>query len=224
MRSLSYRILKTQQSRKRQLFRLWILGSILTLDAVFQWIVSNPENERYRNRLLRSFLEKFTQRDADKAFDLALSQPIGDEKDVGLEAIVIDNLKFSDTDLTLRLLNSVRPGVTQLAAFESVSTGLVYDKRTIEAIELGKTLSEIEQVSFYNNLASTIAMQEPLERIMEIISDVPVKEAQSKIAKRVLMFSSISDDEKSLSDEDVESLLEYVAPADLQRVRLLLRP
>ena len=117
-----------------------------------------------------------------------------------------------------------RPGVTQLAAFESVSTGLVYDKRTIEAIELGKTLSEIEQVSFYNNLASTIAMQEPLERIMEIISDVPVKEAQSKIAKRVLMFSSISDDEKSLSDEDVESLLEYVAPADLQRVRLLLRP
>ena len=192
-------------------------------DAAFQWIISNPETERYRSRLLSSFLESFTARDADKAFDLALSQPIRKGEEVGLEAIVIDKLMFSETDHALRLLPRVRAGNTQIAAFESVATALIFDQRTDEAVELGKKLSEREQVSYYNSLAMSITIQESPRKILEILPNVPVKEAQSKIASHALTFQSISqDEEETYSDEEVETLLQYVEPGELKFLRLLI--
>lgn len=191
-------------------------------DATFQWIVSNSKTEAYRNRLLESFFEKLTDQDADKAIELALSQPISDEKDIGLEAMVIDELKFSDTDRALGLLNRVRQGATQIAAFESVATGLIYERRTDEAIELGKTLSEQAQISYYDSMTFTIANKEPLEKILEILPNIPVEEAQSDLAENVLMFRSFRRDKEPLSSEDKDTLLGYVAPSELQRLKFLM--
>lgn len=190
-------------------------------DATFQWLVSGLEIEGYRSRLLGSFLEQLADIDADRAFDLALSQPIR-ESELGLEASVIEELKFSDTDLALRLLTRVRLGVTQLKSFESVSTGLVFDQRTSEAVELGKELPEGDQVSYYNNLAISIPTQESPNKILEILPNVPVKEAQSKIAEHALMRHSFAEDQEMFSEEEVATLLQYVVPADLRRVELLL--
>ena len=191
-------------------------------DAAFQWIVSNSEIEGYRNRVLQSFLVKLAKQDGDKALDLALTQPISDKSEKGLEAIVIEELSISETDLALRLLNKVRPGETRLAAFESVSTGLIFDKRTDEAIELGKTLSEAEQVGYFTSMSFFIASQEPVTKILEILPNIPVAEAQSEIAENVLMFSSYKEDEEPISSEDLNTLLDYVQPSELGRVKLYL--
>ena len=152
-----------------------------------------------------------------------MSQPIREETGIGLEATIIDNLKFSDTDVALGLLSRVRPGKTQLAAFDSVSTGLIYDHRSDEAIELGKRLADAEQISYYNNLALDIVIHEPPKKLLEIISNVPVKQAQSKIAENALLYSPFFDDKNPLSDEHVQALLKFVAADDLKRINFLLQ-
>lgn len=191
-------------------------------DATFQWIVTNSKTEAYRDSLLGSFFEKLADLDADKAIELALSQPISDENEIGLETIVIDELRFSDTDLALRLLSRVRQGATQLAAYESVATGLIFDQKIDEAIELGKALSDKAQISYYNSMTFSIANQVPLKKILKILPNIPVEEAQSEIAEDVLLFSSFRKDEEPLSSEDKEALLGYVAPSELQRLKFLI--
>ena len=194
-------------------------------DAAFHWIVSSSDLEGYRNRVLQSFLVKLTKQDADKAIDLALSRPISGEEEIGLEAFVIDELKFSDTDRALRLLSKARPGATRIAAYESVADAFIYDQteqRIDEAIELGKNLPEDEQVSFYNSISFSISTQVPPKKVLEILPNIPVAESQSKIAERVLTFSAFRNDEESLSSEDRDTLLEYVAPSELRRVQMLL--
>lgn len=194
-------------------------------DAAFHWIVSSSEIEGFRNRVLQSFLVNLTRQDADKALDLALSRPISGEEEIGLEAFVIDELKFSDTELAMRLLSKARPGATRVAAYESVSAALIYDQteqRIDEAIELGKNLPEDEQVGYYNSISFAISTQAPPKKILEILPNIPVAESQSKIAERVLMFSAFQKDEEPLSSEDRDTLLEYVAPSDLRRIQMLL--
>ncbi|MYC24784.1 MAG: hypothetical protein F4X56_02565 [Gammaproteobacteria bacterium] len=217
-------LLEMSEAAKQEQAALIIVDSWLDSDpdAAFHWVVSDSEIEGYRDRLLKSFLEKLTDQNADKAIDLALSRPIKGAKEIGLEAIVIDELSFSDTDVAMRLLNRVRTGPTQLAAFESVSRGLIFKKRTDEAIELGKSLPKRAQTSFYDSMTFSIATQEPLEKILEILPNIPAKNAQSEIAENVLLFSSFQEDKEPLSSEDVDTLMEYVNPSELQRVKLLL--
>ncbi len=68
----------------------------------------------------------------------------------------------------------------------------------------------------------SIATQEPLEKILEILPTIPAKNAQSEIAENVLLFSSFQEDKEPLSSDDVDTLMEYVNPSELQRVKLLL--
>ena len=191
-------------------------------DEAFEWILFSGVHEKYRDQLVNSFLVKLSDKDADRAFDLAMSQSVVEETGIGLEAIVVDSLKFSDTDLALDLLRRVRPGKTQLAALESVSEGLISDLRTDEALALGKQLSEKDQESFYNNIASAIVWRESPKRIVELISSLPVKEARSRMADTALSLHTTSDDEGPYSDEDIETLLKHLTPAKLQLRRLLL--
>ena len=210
----------TQEEAALSLVDVWVDSNP---EEAFAWILSSPETERYRKRLLNLFLEKLTERDADKAFELALSQPIGAQTEVGLEAIVIDKLSLSETERALQLLNRVRLGTTQSVAFKSVATGLIFDDRIEEAIELGKSLPEEHQVSYYKDFASLMSFTVPVGQVLEILPEIPVAKAQSDIAERMLMFGSVRNDKDSLSDEDVETLMEYVEPANQQRVQMFLR-
>ena len=192
-------------------------------DEAFEWILSDPEAERHRNGLLISFLEKLSDKNADSAFSLALSQPISDESGIGLEAIVIESISLAETDLAMHLLKRVRSGDTQLAAFDSVAQGLVLDRRTEEAIKLGESLSDKQQVNYYNNIAGFIAFIEAPKRTLELISDLPVEEARSKMAEHALRFHAFSDNKDLYSDDEVETLLQHVAPAELPQLRRLLQ-
>ena len=210
----------TQEEAALTIVDVWIDSNP---DEAFEWVLSNAENDQYRDRLVNSFLVELSDRDADKAFDLAMNQPIVEETGMGLEAIVIESLRFSDTDLALDLLNRVRPGKTQLAAFESVSIGLIYESRTDEALALGKQLSEKDQESYYNNIAFDIVTQESPKRIVELISTVPVKEARSTMAEHALRFHSFSIGKELYSDDDIAMLMKHVSSGEkLQHLRLLL--
>lgn len=211
----------TQEQAARIIADSWFNSDV---DAAFQWLVSSTEIESYRADLLRSFLEKLTAEDANKAFDLAISLPILAEENLGLEVVVIDLIKSTQTDRALRLLSKVRPGRTQLTAYESISSILVVRERVVEAIELGKQLPDKEQLRYYKNLAMGIATAETPTKILEMLPNVPVKEARSTIAEYTLIFHSATDEANSFSDDQVEALLQHVVPADLERVRYLIQP
>lgn len=211
--------IKTQEEAVLTMLDDWIDSNP---DEAFEWVLFSAEHDQYRDQLVNSFLVKMSERDADKAFDLAMSQPINEERGVGLEVFVLDAIKYTETEHAVDLLNRVRPGKTQLAALESVSEGLISDLRTDEALALGKQLSEKDQESFYNNIATAIVWRESPKRIVELISSLPVKEARSRMADTALRLHTNSDDEGPYSDEDIETLLKHLTPAKLQLRRLLL--
>lgn len=211
---------ETQEEAALSLVDEWVDSNP---DEAFAWILSSPETERYRSRLLNSFLKQLTETDADKAFELALSQPIGAETEVGLEAIVIDKLSLREIERALQLLNRVRPGITQSAAFESVASGLIFEDRIDEALELGKSLPQENQISYYKDFTSLLSFTVPVGQVLDILPEVPVAEARSDIAERMLMAGSVATDKDSLSDEEVETLMEYVEPAKQRRIKVFLR-
>lgn len=185
-------------------------------DEAFEWVLSSVDNGLKRDALASLFLTKLSKRDADKAFDLALSQPIIEELGVGLEVVVIDAIAHTETEHAYSLLNRVRPGETQLVAFKSVSSGLIYDQRIEEALALGKQLSKEDQIRFYKGAAFDIVTQEPPNRIMELISTLPVEEARAYMAERALWFHKSAGDKKLYTDDELETLLQH-ATADYAR-------
>ncbi|MCY3540461.1 MAG: hypothetical protein OXH31_00920 [Gammaproteobacteria bacterium] len=213
--------LAKQQQAAQAIADSWMKSDI---EATFQWLTSSAEIEEFRIFLLRSFFEKMTTEDADRAFDLALSLPIGEDEDVGLEAIVIEHLINFDTDRALLLLSRVRPGNTQLATYESVAGILLIRYQIDKAIELGKQLPENLQAQYYDKIAVSIATGVSPTKILEVLPDIPVEKARSRVAEFVLLFHSAADEEDRLSDEDVEAMLKHVVPADLERVRFILQP
>ena len=206
----------TQEEAALAIVDVWIDSNP---DKAFEWVLSNAENDQYRDELVNSFLTKLSERNADKAFDLALSQPINEERGVGLEVVVIEAIAHTETERALSLLNRVRPGDTRLAAFESVSTGLIYDLRTEEALELGKQLSKNDQRRFYNSIAFDIVTQESPKRIVKLVSALPVREARAKMAENALWFHRFSDDEDLYTEDEVKTLLKHVTSDYAQRFR-----
>ena len=185
-------------------------------DEAFEWVLSSVESDQNWDPLATLFLTKLSKRDADKAFDLALSQPIIEELGVGLEVVVIDAIAHTETEHAYSLLNRVRPGETQLVAFKSVSSGLIYDQRIEKALALGKQLSKEDQIRFYKGAAFDIVTQEPPNRIMELISTLPVEEARAYMAERALWFHKSAGDKKLYTDDELETLLQH-ATADYAR-------
>ena len=213
--------LAKQEQAAQAIADSWMKSDI---EATFDWLASSAEIEDYRILLLRSFLEKLTVKEADRAFDLALRLPIREDEEVGLEAIVIEQLINFDPDRALLLLSRVRPGNTQLATHESVARILLTRHKTDTAIELGKQLPEKLQARYYDNIAVSIATGMSTTKILKVLPDIPTEKARSKVAEFVLLFHSAADEEDKLSDEDVEAMLQHVVPANLERVRFLLQP
>lgn len=208
----------TQEEAAISIVDVWM---DLNPEEAFDWALSSAENVQYRDQLVDSFLVKLSKKDADKAFDFALSQPITEERGVGLEAVVLDAIAHTKTEHAFSLLDRVRPGNTLLAAFESVSTGLIYDLRTDEALALGKQLPEQDRESFYNSIAFDIVTQEPPKTIVELISTIPVREARATMAEHALRFHRFSFDKPLYSEDEIEKLMQYVTSDYAQRFRLM---
>ena len=208
---------KTQEEAAITIVDVWMDSNP---EEAFEWALSSAESDPYRDQLVNSFLTTLSKKDADKAFDLALSQPITEERGVGLEFVVLNAIAHTKTELAFSLLNRVRPGNTLLAAFETVSTGLIYDSRTDEALVLGKQLSKEDQESFFNSIAFDIVTQEPPKRVVELIATLPVREARTTMAEHALRFHSFSD-KPLYSEDEIEKLMQHVTSDYAQRFRLM---
>ncbi|MXX94877.1 MAG: hypothetical protein F4039_06830 [Gammaproteobacteria bacterium] len=103
-----------------------------------------------------------------------------------------------------------------------VGSGLAMQGKTTEAIELGKDLPEEDQLNYYTtvgtmaltgSLISGVTGQELEKDVFETIDRIPLAAARSKIAVQAIIMNQLS---KSYSDEELESLKEYVSKEDME--------
>lgn len=140
---------------------------------------------------------------------------------MGLEASVISSLAYTNIDKALELLPDVREGKTQTTAYMGIGSGLAMNGRVAEAIELGKTLSEEDQLSYYTSVGTMsltggllggLTGKEAQESdVFETIDSIPHKGAQSQVAMQAIVMDKLN---SSYSEEELERLQNYVSEED----------
>ncbi|MXX94692.1 MAG: hypothetical protein F4039_07570 [Gammaproteobacteria bacterium] len=203
----------------RRVVRQWVRDD---LEATLAWVMTNPAVESLRDQLLQQVLSSIADTDPDKAFEIALAQPlVGEgEEAVGLEAQVLVNIGSSNAEKALELLPKVRAGKTKTQAINVVGRSLAINGRIEEAIALGQDLPEEDKVQFYTTIgSSSLAMGMIGESsdfsVFDTIEKIPSDDARSRIALSVIAFNSFN---KTLSDEEVEALKEYMSEEDLEEL------
>ena len=196
-------------------------------DAALEWVQSSSHTESIRSQLTSQIISSLALKNPQKAFDVALEMPI-DETDgsgVGLEASVIASLAYTNIDKALELLPNVREGKTQTSAYMGIGSGLAMNGRVSEAIELGKDLSEEDQLSYYTSVGTMslssglfgglmggLTGEEAQETdVFNTIDSIPLKEAQSQVAMQAIIMDKMN---SSYSEEEIERLQNYVSEED----------
>lgn len=192
-------------------------------EAALNWAQTDPNTESIRAQVTSTMLTSLASKNPQKAFDAALELPLNDDG-VGLEASVIASLAYTNVDKALELLPKVRVGATQTTAYMGVGGGLAMQGRSSEAIELGRDLSDEDQLNYYTtvgamlmsgSLLSGITGNEPEKDIFETLDSIPHEGARSKVAVQAIIMDQLSD---SHSDEEIESLRGYVSEDDMEEL------
>lgn len=192
-------------------------------DAALNWAQTDPSTESIRTQLTSTMLSTIASKNPQKAFDVALELPLNKDG-VGLEASVITTMAYTNVDKALELLPKVRVGATQKTAYMGVGSGLALQGRSTEAIELGKDLSDEDQLNYYTNvgamllsgsLVSGLTGNEPEKDVFETLDSIPHEGARSKVAVQAIIMDKLRD---SYNDEEIESLKEYVSEDDMEEL------
>lgn len=192
-------------------------------DAALHWAQTDPSTESIRTQLISTILTTIASKDPQKAFDVALELPLNEDGE-GLEARVITTMAYSNVDKALELLPKVRMGATQRTAYMGVGSGLAMQGRITEAIELGKDLSEEDQLNYYTtvgamslsgSLVSGLTGNEPEKDVFETLDSIPHDGARSKVAMQAIIMNQMRD---SYSDDEIASLKEYVSEDDMEEL------
>ena len=203
----------------RRVVRQWVRDD---LEATLAWVMTNPAVESLRDQLLQQVLSSVALTNPDKAFEIALSQPlVGEGEDaVGLEAQVLVNIGSSNAEKALELLPKVRAGKTKTQAINVVGRSLAVHGRVEEAIALGQDLPEEDKVQFYTTVGSSSLVMGMIGEssdfsVFDTIEMIPSDDARSRIALSAIAFNSFN---KTLSDEEVEAMKEYMSEEDLEEL------
>lgn len=192
-------------------------------EAALAWAQTSSHTESIRPQLTAQIINTLAREDPQKAFDIAREMPIDeiDGNGVGLEASVISSLAYTNIDKALELLPDVREGKTQTTAYMGIGSGLAMNGRVAEAIELGKTLSEEDQLSYYTSVGTMsltggllggLTGKEAQESdVFETIDSIPHKGAQSQVAMQAIVMDKLN---SSYSEEELERLQNYVSEED----------
>lgn len=192
-------------------------------EAALNWAQTNPNTESIRSQVTGTTLNFLASKDPEKAFNIALELPLNDDG-VGLEASVLGALAYTNIDKALELLPKVRSGASQKTAYAGVGGGLAMNGRITEAIELGKELPEEDQVNYYTtvgamslsgSMLSGLTGNEPEQDIFATLDSIPLEEARSKVAVQAVIMNEMSN---SYSDEEIESLKEYISEEDMEEL------
>lgn len=192
-------------------------------EAALAWAQTSSHTESIRPQLTAQIINTLAREDPQKAFDIAREMPIDEigGNGVGLEASVISSLAYTNIDKALELLPDVREGKTQTTAYMGIGSGLAMNGRVAEAIELGKTLSEEDQLSYYTSvgtmsltgglLGGLTGSEAQESDVFETIDSIPHKGAQSKVAMQAIVMDKLN---SSYSEEELERLQNYVSEED----------
>ncbi len=186
--------------------------------AALEWTLNNPEIEDWRASLLPSILFQVASRNPQRAFDIALQQPIG-ENQIGLEAQVIANIASADLEQALALLSQVREGPTLVYALNSVGSALVRNGEVDEAWMLAQRVSESQRDAYYQSVVSAWALHDATE-LYESIDSLPSDEIKSFAASRLVSFNSWS---RNLDDDQINHAKSYLNERDAKSIEQVSR-
>lgn len=162
--------------------------------ATVQWITENYEvGSIFRNIGLSTTLSIYALVEPKIAFELALQEPIGEMTPYthGMEySVVVTLANNSQYDRLEEMLPQVRDPA-RISAYAFVGGSFIDLNRVSEAIELGKSLSETEQVQYFSELTRTWQSYNP-ESLIDNLSQLPTKGVRSKVAKDMLSHHEFS--------------------------------
>ncbi len=191
-------------------------------EAALNWAQTNPNTEAIRSQVIGTMLTTLASKDPEKAFNIALELPLN-EDGVGFEASVLATLSYTNVDKALELLPKVRAGgASKKTAYTGVGGGLAMQGRITEAIELGKELSEEDQLNYYTTVGamslsgtmlSGLTGNEPEMDVFATLDAIPHEEARSQVAVQAIIMDQLS---SSFSDQEIESLKEYISEEDME--------
>ena len=190
-------------------------------EAALNWAQTDPSTESIRAQVTSTILTTLATKKPQRAFDIALELPLNKDG-LGLEASVISTLAYTNLDKALELLPKVRVGATQTTAYMGIGAGLAMQGRITEAIDLGKDLSDEDQLNYYTSvgamsltgsLLSGVTGNEPEKDVFETLDSIPHEAARSKVAVTAILMDQMSD---SYNDEEIESLKKYVSEEDME--------
>ena len=174
------------------------------------WILENSvEGSELRARMLQRALTQLVHSSPQEAMNIALSQePHPFHGSGGLEFYVVDSVvSRGNIDEALMLLDQVRERSKSLL-FGVVGRRLIESRRTNEAMDLAKRLTESEQQGYLSDLVSTWLTVNPNE-LLETLEALPNKSAQEEVANRILSRHQYFRNE--LSDEQIDFVQSFVA-------------
>lgn len=182
-------------------------------DATAGWVIKRFDlDDPQRFRLLRIVLPHLTQRDPNRAFELAIAEPTPN-RGSRLENIVISTVVMDgDIELALELL----PRAKDKDPFTYADVGVVLfrESRTEEALELGENFSGRDHQLYYERFFSEWFEADPKD-LYESLDGLPSKNIRSSAASKLIVRNRAN---PIFTDEQIERIENFLNSEDEARL------
>ncbi|MXZ55488.1 MAG: hypothetical protein F4Z14_04895 [Gammaproteobacteria bacterium] len=191
--------------------------------AAKDWVYGLPESEPLRTALIQPLIQALVYTDPREAFQLALDQPINEQRDDlhsvrGFEVLILSTIAFNDLDLAIELLPQVRDrGQSKVLAYSTIAASLIQRGKTQQAMDLGNQLPRQQQTQYYRHLASRWMMQDP-KGLLKAIEEFPTNETKSKVALQIHMVNNMM---QKYSDDELASVDKYFTEEDRKNLEAI---
>ena len=179
-------------------------------DAAAEWVVNQyDQDDPFRRQLLERVLPELANVDPEKAFEVALAQPVPTEG-LGLEYLVVRTVtRENNIELAMKFLPRVREK-TKSYATGMVAEAMVRDQRPKEALALGMELNESEQQFFHYQVFGEWADTFP-KNLLESLDDLATVAHKSQAALRLIMANRW---EPVLTDDQIDHARTFLSKED----------
>lgn len=161
-------------------------------EACIEWVLSDPQSSRWRDKLYHTLVWKLLDRDEPElAFQIARKQPIP-YHGYGLEGVILVDIASDDLTTAIQLLPDVRDGKTMTSAYASVGEELFLSGKSDDAIELGTELPVSERYRYYSRLTHIWAQSNPAG-LIRAIKKFPSEAVRSHVALQQIWWNTSTD-------------------------------
>ncbi|MCY3541977.1 MAG: hypothetical protein OXH31_08765 [Gammaproteobacteria bacterium] len=184
-------------------------------DAAVEWVVSQYDQENpLRRQLLEDVLPELASVDPEKAFEIAIAQPVPNEG-LGLEHLVIRVItRENNTELALKFLPRVHEN-SKGYAYTLVAEAMVRDQRPKEALALATELDESQQQFFHHQVFDEWAEAFP-KRLLESLDGLALDTHKSQAAFQLIFNNRF---EPVLTNEQIDHAKTFLNSDDTARLK-----